>query len=150
MSAIYLIVFISCVLLSFALTRGIRNLALSRGWTSTAASSRHIHQTPIPRLGGVAIFIAFIGVLGLAAAFSAKFLLDTGLLSKNVLWIAGAATIVFLLGLYDDIRSAPPAAKFLVQGLAAVMLYMGGFGVFQAPLSGAPLMCCNDHGPPLL
>ncbi len=140
MSAVYLIVFVICTLLSFILTRRIRNLALARGWASAAASARHIHQSPIPRLGGVAIYVAFVCVVALSMAISIEFSIDTHLVSKNVFWILGAATVVFLLGLYDDVYSAPPAMKFLVQGLAAVMLYLGGFGIFQAPLSGAPLM----------
>lgn len=140
MSAVYLIAFVICTLLSFSLTRGIRNLALARGWTSSAVSARHIHQSPIPRLGGVAIYLAFIGVVALVMALSVWFSIDAHLVSKNVFWILSAATVIFLLGLYDDIYSAPPAIKFLVQGLAAVMLYLGGFGIFQAPLLGAPLM----------
>src|SRR5436305_1412390 len=140
MSAVYLITFVICTLLSFILTRRVRNLALARGWASVAISARHIHQSPIPRLGGVAIYIAFICVVALSMAISVGFSVDTHLVSKNAFWILGAATVVFLLGLYDDVYSAPPAIKFLVQGLAAVMLYLGGFGIFQAPLSGAPLM----------
>src|SRR5437763_11999007 len=138
MSAVYLIVFVICTLLSFILTRRIRNLALSRGWASAAASARHIHQSPIPRLGGVAIYIAFVCVVALSMAISVWFSIDTHLVSKNVFWILGAATVVFLLGLYDDVYSAPPAMKFLVQGLAAVMLYLGGFGLFQAPSMEVP------------
>src|SRR5205085_1979338 len=140
MSAIYLIVFVICTLLSFILTRWIRNLALAHGWTSSAVSARHIHQSPIPRLGGVAIYLAFVCIVTLSMAISVGFSIDTHLVSRNVFWIMGAATVVFLLGLYDDVYSAPPAIKFLVQGLAAVMLYLGGFGIFQAPLMGVPLM----------
>jgi UDP-GlcNAc:undecaprenyl-phosphate/decaprenyl-phosphate GlcNAc-1-phosphate transferase len=88
----------------------------------------------------VAIYLAFIGVIALSMAISVWFSLDTQLISKNVCWILGAATVVFLLGLYDDLYSARPAMKFLVQGLAAVMLYAGGFGIFSVPLGGAPLM----------
>src|SRR5205085_8194354 len=140
MSAVYLIVFLTCILLSFVLTRRVRNLAVARGWAAAAVSARHIHQAPVPRLGGVAIYLAFVGVVALAMVISAGFAIDTYLISKNVFWILGAASVVFLLGLYDDVYSAPPAAKFLVEGLAAVMLYLGGFGIFLAPLSGAPLM----------
>src|ERR1700754_3452516 len=128
MSAVYLIVFIFCTLLCFILTRRIRNLAVARGWAPTAASARHIHQSPIPRLGGVAIYIAFVCVVLLSMALSIGFSIDTHLVSRNVFWILGAATIVFLLGLFDDIYSDAPTTKFLVQGLAAIMLYLGGFG----------------------
>src|SRR5262249_21362906 len=140
MSAVYLTVFVACTLFSFALTRRVRNLAVARGWAAAAVSERHIHQSPIPRLGGVAIYVAFVCVIGLALALPADSAIGALLVSKNVYWILGAATVVFLLGLYDDIYSARPATKFLVQGLAAVMLYLGGFGIFLVPLSGAPLM----------
>lgn len=140
MSAVYLTVFVACTLLSFVLTRRIRNLAIARGWAAAAVSARHIHQSPIPRLGGVAIYIAFVCVIGLSLLLPAGASVSAHLVPRNVFWILGAATVVFLLGLYDDIYSARPAAKFLVQGLAAVMLYLGGFGIFLVPLSGAPLM----------
>src|ERR1041385_252627 len=99
MSAVYLIAFVLCTLLSFILTRRIRNLAIARGWASAAISARHIHQSPIPRLGGVAIYLAFICVVALSMALSIWFSIDTHLVSKNVFWILGAATVVFLLGL---------------------------------------------------
>src|ERR1044071_8498590 len=130
MSAVSLTIFVACTLLSFVFTRGIRNLALSRGWAVAPASARHIHQSPIPRLGGMAIYGAFICVIVLAMAVSVRFSIDIHLASKNTFWILGAATVVFLLGLYDDVHTAPPAIKFLVQGLAANMLYFAGFGIF--------------------
>ncbi|HKQ03888.1 MAG TPA: MraY family glycosyltransferase [Blastocatellia bacterium] len=139
MSAVYLAVFVICTLLSFVVTRRVRNLAASRGWAATAPSGHHIHQSPVPRLGGVAIFTAFICAIALAVTVSAGFALDTHLVSRPVYWILGAASVVFLLGLFDDVYSAPPVAKFLVEGLAAVMLYFGGFGFFSVPLTGGPL-----------
>ena len=140
MSTVYLIAFLVCTLLSFILTRIIRNLAVARGWASVVPSSHHIHDAPVPRLGGVAIYLTFVSVVAISMALSVWSSLATDLVSKNAFWIIGAATVVFLLGLYDDLYGARPATKFAVQGLAAVMLYAGGFGIFQAPLSGAPLM----------
>jgi UDP-GlcNAc:undecaprenyl-phosphate/decaprenyl-phosphate GlcNAc-1-phosphate transferase len=140
MSAVYLTVFVVCTLLSFILTRRVRNLAVARGWAAAAESARHIHQQPIPRIGGVAIYLAFVGAVALAMALSVSFAVSTQLVSKPVFWIMGAATVVFLLGLFDDVYSVRPATKFLVEGLAAVMLYLGGFGFFSAPLTGAPLV----------
>ena len=140
MSAVYLTIFVICALLSFMLTRRVRNLAVARGWATGAASSRHIHESPVPRLGGVAIYLAFICAIALAAAISTSFAVDSRLLAKPNYWILGAASVVFLLGLYDDIYSARPATKFLVEGVAAVMLYFGGFGFFSAPLIGRPVV----------
>ena len=42
--------------------------------------------------------------------------------------------LVFLLGLYDDIRTVGPYTKFLVQALAATMLYFGGLRISDLPL----------------
>lgn len=44
------------------------------------------------------------------------------------------AAIVFLLGVYDDIRGAGPYLKFSVQGIAAAMLYLGGLRIVNIPV----------------
>jgi len=53
---------------------------------------------------------------------------------KTLLTILGPATLVFLLGVYDDIHGAGPYFKFTVQGLAATMLYMGGLRIVNIPV----------------
>jgi UDP-GlcNAc:undecaprenyl-phosphate GlcNAc-1-phosphate transferase len=140
MSAVYLIAFTGCTLLSFILTRWVRNLAVARGWASAPPSPRHIHILPVPRLGGVAIYLAFVSIIVFSVANTQWFSVEPPLVSKNIHWILSAATVVFLLGLVDDLYSVRPATKFLVQALAAVMLYLGGFGIFSVPLAGVPLM----------
>ena len=44
---------------SFVATREVRDMATRRGWVSVPRDGRHVHQAPLPRLGGVAIFLAF-------------------------------------------------------------------------------------------
>jgi UDP-N-acetylmuramyl pentapeptide phosphotransferase/UDP-N-acetylglucosamine-1-phosphate transferase len=44
------------------------------------------------------------------------------------------ATIVFLLGVYDDLRGVGPYVKFTVQGIAAAMLYAGGLRIVNIPV----------------
>ncbi len=130
----YLACFLSSLFLSLVLTKGLRNLAMARGWAAPPPFGRHIHSKPIPRLGGVAIFLTVMGVLG------ASFLAPTwlGFTSRfptgTALWILGPAALVFLLGLYDDVRSMGPYAKFGIQGLAALLLYAQGFGIQQFDL----------------
>ena len=134
MNITYIAVFVGAVLTSFLLTRSVRNIANARGWVSATPSPRHIHTLLIPRLGGIAIFIAFavvaigmIAIPGLAG-------LDRTLSTRTVLFILGPATLVFLLGLYDDFLPVKPYVKFTVQAVAATWLFFGGFGVFQLPL----------------
>ena len=61
------------VLLSFFLTRYIRNLANARGWLAAPALDRHLHQVPLPRIGGVAIYSAFVFTVGVARLISWRF-----------------------------------------------------------------------------
>ena len=53
---------------------------------------------------------------------------------QTLLTILAPASLVFLLGVYDDIRGAGPYFKFTVQGLAAAMLYMGGLRIVNIPV----------------
>jgi UDP-GlcNAc:undecaprenyl-phosphate GlcNAc-1-phosphate transferase len=43
------------------------------------------------------------------------------------------AALVFLLGVYDDLRGVGPYVKFAVQGIAAAMLYLGGLRIVNIP-----------------
>ena len=133
MTITYIAVFVGSALLSFLLTRTIRNLANSRGWVYAPASSRHIHKDLIPRLGGMGIFIAF-AVVALVVTIPGLPGVDVTQSRRTILYVLGPATIVFLLGLYDDFRPVKPQVKFAVQAAAGALLFLGGFGVFRLPL----------------
>ena len=96
---------------------------------------RHVHQTPLPRLGGVAIFLAFSVSLGIWLGLSLLFprLVD-GLAPATLLRIYVPACLIFCLGIYDDLRGAGPYLKFAVQAIAAAMLFAGGMRVLDLPL----------------
>lgn len=130
----YIGVFAAAVLTSFLLTRAIRNIANSRGWVYGATNSRHIHTDLIPRLGGIAIFIAVAGIAGVLILFPRLPGVEAELSRRTVLYILGPASLVFLLGLYDDFRPVKPYVKFAVQALAGALMFFGGFGVFHLPL----------------
>jgi UDP-GlcNAc:undecaprenyl-phosphate GlcNAc-1-phosphate transferase len=134
MTVTYLGIFVSAALISFLLTRSVRNIANSRGWVYPPPSSRHIHTDLIPRLGGIAIFIAFAVIAILLIGIPSLPGVEASLSRRTVLHILGPATLVFLLGLYDDFKPLKPHVKFAVQALAATLLFFGGFGVFQLPL----------------
>lgn len=89
---------------------------------------RKVHDHPIPRLGGVAIFATF----GLAALGAIGFIdrIRGSFMANQAFWLALAAggTVVFLLGLYDDVRHASIWTKFAVQA-AAAGLVIGWGGV---------------------
>ena len=93
----------------------VRKLAMRLGWVDHP-SRRKIHQHPVPRIGGVAIFGA--GLLG-ALPFLGPDSRTVGLLL--------ASGLVFLLGLIDDIYDLSPGTKLLGQVGACLVLF--GYGL---------------------
>src|ERR1022692_2878959 len=121
--------------ISFVATRFVRNIATHRGWVSFPPSGRHIHEVPLPRLGGVAIFLSFSVSLSIWLALSLIFpRLVQGYSADTILRIYIPACLVFCLGIYDDLHGAGPYLKFAVQALAGAMLFAGGMRVLDLPL----------------
>ena len=73
---------------------------------------------PVPYLGGTAVYLAFVVTLGVTYSFN-----------REVLALLLAGTMVVLLGLVDDIGAISPRAKFLGQGLAALVLVKAGIAI---------------------
>ena len=128
----YLIFFVISLTLSLFFTRGVRNFAIAHGLVGTPGRDGQADTRPVPRLGGVAICISFM-CLAVAALLFPKW---TGLplTAGMAIRIFVPALLVFLLGLYDDLRSVHAYWKFGVQILAALLIYMGGFGIHELHL----------------
>jgi UDP-GlcNAc:undecaprenyl-phosphate GlcNAc-1-phosphate transferase len=79
------------------------------------------HKKPTPKVGGVAIFIAFI------TAFIITVLIVSPIPPINIQWalIAGSV-ITFLLGVLDDTKPLSPVAKLIGQILAAAIVVFFG------------------------
>jgi UDP-GlcNAc:undecaprenyl-phosphate GlcNAc-1-phosphate transferase len=127
--AVLALCFCLALLLSIVTTRVVRDIAHAHGWLETPTLDRHVHTIPLPRIGGVAIFASFTIVLGCTLLLARWLHSPLTLLLVPILKLLGPALIVFLLGLYDDLRGVSPTGKFLVQALAATLLFMGGYGV---------------------
>ena len=121
--------------LSFVATREVRDLATRRGWVFVPRAGRHIHQSPLPRLGGVAIFLAFSVSMSVWLGLSLIFPHLLGGFAPSVLLrIYVPACLIFCLGIYDDLHGVSPYVKFAVQAIAAAMLFAGGMRVLDLPL----------------
>jgi len=108
---------------------------MGRGWVAPPIQDRDLHEAPLPRLGGVPIFLSFLIAVGVALLASPHFpILVSGLSIPTLLTVLAPGTVIFLLGLYDDIHSLGPYTKFAVQGLAATMLFVGGLGIHFLPV----------------
>ena len=86
-------------------------------------NSRKVHKSPIPRLGGLAIFGAFLVGYMLYAPMTTK-----------MLSILISSFLMILLGIFDDINSIRARYKFIVQILSACILVFYG-QIFIADLS---------------
>jgi UDP-GlcNAc:undecaprenyl-phosphate/decaprenyl-phosphate GlcNAc-1-phosphate transferase len=108
---------------------------MGRGWVAPPIQDRDLHETPLPRLGGIPIFLSFLIAVSVAFLTSLHFKgLVAGLSVRTLAIVLLPATLIFLLGLYDDMHSLGPYTKFAVQGVAAVMLFAGGLRILNLPV----------------
>ncbi len=114
---------LGALVISTALTPVVRRLAV--GWgTMDNPSERKIHASPIPRLGGLAIWLA----LWIAALASVRFIpggttMDPTSTLPELAGIFAAATVIMLVGITDDRRGEmSPATKLVFQFVACTIL----------------------------
>ena len=81
--------------------------------------SRKVHASPIPRFGGVAIYLASV-----FCYYGASFFLDFGesMLASKAFALLVAATLMFLVGLWDDIRGLSARYKLIFELFATLYL----------------------------
>ena len=128
------------LLLSFsvalAATPAIRGVAIAKGWLDNAYGSRKIHGQPKPRVGGVAIALAFyaplLGVLLSTSSF-APVLENQALLTLG-LFLGGGMTVA--LGFWDDLFGSTAALKLGGQVVIAAVMWIVGFRVEMIQLFG--------------
>ncbi|MEW5866710.1 MAG: MraY family glycosyltransferase [Bacillota bacterium] len=110
----YVPVFVEALAISLILTPVVRAVALRAGLVYMP-NSRTVHRQPMPVLGGVAIFIAFVVTV-----------LHRAGLGYDLLGLLAGLTVVFIVGIRDDIRDLAPLPKFLGQIVAAALaVYLG-------------------------
>jgi len=96
---------------------------------------RKIHSSPVPYLGGAAIYAAF--VLGVIITTFIYRWIDT----RSAMLLLISSFIIFLLGLVDDIRGANVKLKFLVQIAVAVFVVSNGISLTEItnPIGGGTI-----------
>jgi len=78
-------------------------------------NARKIHKKAMPRMGGLAIFGGFL--IGYILY---------GDITTQMLSVLIGSFIIFLLGIFDDIKPIPAKYKFLVQIIAAIIVVVYG------------------------
>ena len=111
----------------------VRRFAIARGMVDTPGG-RKVHSTPIPRLGGVAIFAGVMSAMAMQAAGEYFWnwggtLIGGGTARVRILGVLAAMTVIFLVGLVDDLVTISPGFKLLGQVVAAGIAIAAGLRI---------------------
>jgi UDP-GlcNAc:undecaprenyl-phosphate GlcNAc-1-phosphate transferase len=99
---------------------------------------RDVHTRPTPRLGGVAMFLGMVVAFLVASQLSNFSIVFTE--PGKVLGVAGAALIIVLIGVADDIWDLDWLTKLAGQIIAAGILAWQGVQVSTLPIGGQTIV----------
>ena len=102
-------------LVALMTTPVVRSLAVRMGAVDVPKDGRRMHDHPIPRMGGLAIFFGFI---------LSVLIFQT--LTPSLRGMLLGSVIIVVLGILDDIYALPALPKFLVQIVAALVAVLEG------------------------
>jgi len=100
------------------LTPRVRDAALRFGIVDRPDGRLKTHREPVPYLGGLALFLAFLLALSVTFQFS-----------REVLGMLLASSIVVILGLVDDLGQLGPWTKLAGQLVAVLVLIKAGIRI---------------------
>ena len=125
-----LVAFVLAFIVAVIATVVVRAAALRWGVVDKPDHFRKVHQREIPRLGGVAIYVAFVVSLlamylfgrdGVALLFEEH--------STEMIVLIAGASVTLCFGVADDIWGLSAGWKLLFQTAAASVAIAGGFGI---------------------
>lgn len=139
--ALYVTGFATAVVASFVLTFAVRARARRAGLFDPT-DERKLHERPVPRIGGLAIFLAVAIALGLVVALFGGSVVQVG--GSRLLVVLAGAAAMHALGLYDDVAPLRARWKFLAQIAISLAVYAAGVRITTLSL---PLAGIVDLGP---
>ncbi len=120
----YLIVGAVAAVVTFATTPVVKRVAMRVGWVAHP-NERTVHIVPLPDVGGIALFVGFVVAFGVSRLMGVFDSLFAG--TNELPGVLIAATVMFLVGLVDDVRELSAPAK--VAGTVMAGLILVAFGV---------------------
>lgn len=129
---LYFLPFLAAFFISLILTVATRRIGLLYGIVSKPRE-RDVHKKPVPRIGGVAVFLSFV----LVSVFLSIFFRDDLQFGKPFLFgidrrifsiFAGGLLITSAM-LYDDIKGLKAWHKLIFQVLVSLIVIAGGIGI---------------------
>lgn len=110
-----LLTLLLAAVVSFAITPLVKAFSVKVGAIDVPKDNRRMHDHPIPRLGGLAIFLGFMFAVLLMVPLNGP---ERGMLL--------GAVIIVVLGIFDDIYALPAKLKLVVQIVAALVAVLSG------------------------
>ncbi len=126
--------------LSLLLTPLFRNAALRLRLVDEPDHHRKIHSVPIPRIGGVAIAVSVVGAFCLLFLFRLKAGLIISAELPFALRLLPAVTVIFAVGLIDDIFQVRPLIKLAAQIVAAILAWESGIHLSSIGMHNFPVI----------
>src|ERR1044071_6178022 len=111
----YVAAFVLSFILAIYLTPLMQKAALQLGIVDQPDGRLKKQSDPVPYLGGVAVFIAFLLTVGILTDFS-----------QETLGLLLSGSIALMVGLIDDFGALSPAQKLIGQTAAALVLIKSG------------------------
>src|SRR5579875_104320 len=124
---------IGAFLLTYGLTFGVKAFCQKMRWLDWP-SERRVHTIPVPRLGGIAIYLAF-------AIISLLFYIPGSRSEIAIYWLLLVAGLLIVAAhAYDDIKGLGPWIKLLAQTLAVLLI----LGPWNGQFHGILLFTVNN------
>ena len=119
-----LLAFVVSLVIVYLMTPPVKDFAGRVGAIDVPKDERRVHDHPIPRMGGIAIFLGFVISLLLFVN-----------MSTQVMGLLVGAVIIAVMGAVDDIVNLSPMVKLAFQLLAAIVAVRSGlvFDVISNP-----------------
>ena len=132
----YFCVYLGSAFLAILLTPLVIRLA-NRIGAVDQPGVRTVHQQPVPRIGGVAIFASAMGLIPAVLFLDNVIGVAFREMQKQLTAVFCCSMLVFLIGLVDDLKGLPARFKFLAELVAAAALCVVGvridsFGITES------------------
>jgi len=125
----YALTFFTALVVTLFVTPLVKRFAISRGAVDHP-DERKIHASPIPRWGGLGIFLGICFGIGVSVLFSPAFRESAyEIHSREILAIIVSCLLMLGVGIVDDLKPVPAKLKLAIQLIAAFILVASGVKV---------------------
>lgn len=120
--------FATALVVGLLVTPVIRHVATVRGLLDMPGP-RKVHEVPVPRLGGVAMAVAFAVGVSITLLAPDELNIVGGLRPNRAPDILICVALLLLVGIWDDVRGMRPLVKLSFQGAVAVLAWWMGLSI---------------------